>query len=45
MARGVLFLCDLGYFVLTSLRDIAAGGCVLCEPTEHSMCALRSRDP
>lgn len=25
VARGALFLCDLGYFVLTSLRDIAAG--------------------
>jgi len=40
---GVLFLCDLGYFVLTSLRDIAAGmayfisrldtQCVLYNPT------------
>jgi hypothetical protein len=26
VARGVLFLCDLGYFVLTSLRDIAEAG-------------------
>jgi hypothetical protein len=25
-ARGVLFLCDLGYFVLTSLRDMAQAG-------------------
>jgi len=25
VARGALFLCDLGYFVLTSLHDIAAG--------------------
>lgn len=25
-ARGALLLCDLGYFVLASLRDIAAGG-------------------
>ena len=25
VARGVLFLCDLGYFVLTSLRDMATG--------------------
>ena len=25
VAQGVLFLCDLGYFVLTSLRDMAAG--------------------
>jgi hypothetical protein len=25
IAPGVLFLCDLGYFVLTSLRDIAEG--------------------
>jgi hypothetical protein len=25
-ARGVLFLCDLGYFALTSLRDMAQAG-------------------
>lgn len=25
-AHGVLFLCDLGYFVLTSLRDMAQAG-------------------
>jgi hypothetical protein len=43
VARGVLFLCDLGYFVLTSLRDIAEAGayfvsrlntqCTLYDPT------------
>ena len=43
IAPGVLFLCDLGYFVLTSLRDIAAGEayfvsrlntqCTLYDPT------------
>ena len=43
IAPGVLFLCDLGYFVLTSLRDIAAGDayfvsrlntkCTLYDPT------------
>jgi len=43
IAPGVLFLCDLGYFVLTSLRDIAVGGayfvsrlntqCTLYDPT------------
>jgi hypothetical protein len=43
VAHGALFLCDLGYFVLTSLRDIAAGKayfvsrldtqCVLYDPT------------
>jgi hypothetical protein len=42
IAHGALFLCDLGYFVLTSLRDIAAADayfvsrldthCVLYEP-------------
>jgi hypothetical protein len=42
VARGALFLCDLGYFVLTSLRDIAVAGayfvsrlntkCVLYKP-------------
>jgi hypothetical protein len=41
--RGVLFLCDLGYFKLTSLRSVAAGcayfvsrlntKCVLYKPT------------
>lgn len=25
LTQGVLFLCDLGYFTLTTLRDIAAG--------------------
>jgi hypothetical protein len=43
VAHAALFLCDLGYFVLTSLRDIAAGKahfvswldtqCVLYDPT------------
>jgi hypothetical protein len=43
VVRGALFLCDLGYFVLTSLRDIAAGEacfvsrldtqCALYDPT------------
>ena len=39
VARGVLFLCDLGYFVLTSLRDIAEAGAYFVSRL-NTRCAL-----
>jgi len=39
VARGVLFLCDLGYFVLTSLHDIAATGAYFVSRL-NTQCAL-----
>jgi len=39
VARGVLLLCDLGYFVLTSLHDIAATGAYFVSRL-NTKCAL-----
>jgi len=39
VARGVLFLCDLGYFVLASLRDIAEAGAYFVSRL-NTRCAL-----